>query len=166
MNFEIKSTFKIVIARSKALMRKTIRTCVRHYLLVVLMINLSALTLAIYFYLENLFIPAVYGSKSSGMLWIRLFSFLAFAWIVTTTYALVALLAALPLVRKITQAIHAWVEPRVEKYVPVLTFLFLRILLLFSATIYLVSRKQKSFSIMFNPKYHNHESKADPSSLG
>jgi hypothetical protein len=166
MNFEFKSTFKIISARSKALIRKTIRTCIRHYLLVVLMINLSALILAVYFYLENLFLPAVYGSKSSGILWIRLFSFLAFAWIVTTTYALMALLAALPFVRKITQAIHAVVEPKVEKYLPVLTFLFIRMLLFLSAAIYLVNRKQKSLGIMFNPKYHNHESEADPSGLG
>jgi hypothetical protein len=166
MNFEFKSTFKIISARSKAFMRKTIRTCMRHYLLVVLMINLSALTLAMYFYLENLFLPAVYGSKSSGILWIRLFSFLAFAWIVTTAYALIVLLAALPFVRKITQAIHALVEPKIEKYLPVLTFILLRMLLVLSAAIYLVSRKQKSMGIMFNPKYHNHESEADPSGLG
>lgn len=166
MNFEIKSTFKILNDRLKAFLRKIIRTCTRHYLLVVLMINLSALALGMYFYLENLFLPAVYGSKPSGILWIRLFSFLAFAWIVTTTYALLALLAALPLVRKITRAIHAAIQPRVEKYLPVLTYLFLRILLLISAAIYLVSRKHKSFAVMFNPKYHNHESKADPSGLG
>ena len=60
MNFEIKSTFEFIYGRLKTLIWKTIRTCTRHYLLVVLMINFSALALAMYFYLENLFLPAVF----------------------------------------------------------------------------------------------------------
>lgn len=165
MNFDFKSTFKQYTTTLPSRLRKLLRAGRRHNAALVLLINVSAACLMTYFYLENHFIPAVYGSKSSGLFWIRLFSFLALVWTITTTYALSALVGKLPITLKITRRLSEILINSAERY-PVIRIILLRGLLLFSFVVHMINRKQKPLALTFNPKYHNHESQNDPARLG
>lgn len=165
MNFDFKSTFEQYKTILPSRLKKLIRAGRRHNAALVLLVNVSAFCLMTYFYLENHFIPAVYGSKASGLFWIRLFSFLALVWTITTTYALSALVGKLPITLRLTQWLSEILIRSAERY-PVIRTIFLRGLLLFSILIHLINRKQKPLALTFNPKYHNHESKNDPARLG
>ena len=93
MNFEFKSTFKIEnITRSIiSFVGITFQVITKHAV-TLLVINLSALGLLGYLYFQNIFIPAVYGSKPSGEFWISFFQTSGILWSVSTAYALLVIL--------------------------------------------------------------------------